>query len=208
MHSVWDEPVLDPALAAAHPPDGLDYATWIERGRQRTSSAFTWALTAAAILLAGPFAVMGAMTTSGETAFALLRLTVFGPLAEEMLKVGLPLLVVERRPYWFRSSAQILFAAIGGSLAFAAIENLLYLNAYLADPSDLLVAWRWSVCVALHVGCSLLAGLGLTRMWRLLWQQRRRPRFGVAAPWFIAAIVIHGTYNLVALLLAYSRYSF
>jgi RsiW-degrading membrane proteinase PrsW (M82 family) len=205
---VWDEPVLDPALAASHPPDGLDYRSWIERGRQRTSARFTWVLTAAAILLAGPFAVLGALTTTGDSAFALLRLTVFGPLAEEMLKVGLPLLVVERRPYWFSSSAQILFAALGGSLAFAAIENLLYLNAYVASPSDLLVAWRWSICVALHVGCSLLAGLGLTRMWRLLWRERRRPAFGVAAPWLVAAVVVHGTYNFGALLLAYSHYSF
>ncbi len=208
LHSVWDEPVLDRALAPSRSPDGLDYASWIERGRQRTTPVFTWVLTAAAILLAGPFAVFGAVTTSGETAFALLRLTVFGPLAEEVPKVGLPLLVVERRPYWFSSSTQILLAALGGSLAFAAIENLLYLNAYIATPSELLVTWRWTICVALHVGCSLLAGLGLTRMWRLIWQQHRRPRFGIATPWFVAAIAIHGAYNFGALLLARIDYRF
>ena len=41
-----------------------------------------------------------------------------------------------------------------------------------------------------------------------IWQEHRRPRFGVAAPWFVSAVVIHGTYNFGALLLAYSDYSF
>jgi uncharacterized membrane protein YidH (DUF202 family) len=207
-HSVWDEPALDPALGGTGRADGLDYASWIERGRQRTSAAFSWSITAVAMLLAGPFAVLGAVITSGESTWALVRLTVFGPLAEEVLKVALALMVVERRPYWFSSSAQILVAALGGSLAFAAIENLLYLKFYVPTPSDLLVAWRWSICVALHVGGSLLAGIGLTRMWHWAWQRHERPHLSVAAPWFVAAIVIHGSYNFMALLLAYSEYRF
>ena len=208
QHSVWDEPALDPALHAVRGIDGLDYRSWVERGRQRTSAAFTWGLTSAAMLLAGPFAVVGAIATSGDTVFGLLRLTVFGPLAEEVLKVGLPLLVVERRPYWFGSASQILLAGLGGSVAFAGIENLLYLHVYVAEPSELLVIWRWTLCVVLHVGCSLLAAIGVTRMWRRIWRQYRRPQIGIAAPWFVAAVLIHGAYNLGALLLSYTQLRF
>jgi len=208
LHSAWDEPALGPALAGSPPADGLDYASWIERGRQRTSAAFSWTLTAGAVLLAGPFAILGALTTSGESLLALLHLTVFGPLAEEVLKVGIPLLVVERRPYWFSSAAQILLAALGGSLAFAAVENLLYLSVYVAHPSEVLVAWRWTLCVALHVGCSSIAGVGLVRTWQDVLRRRERPRFGIAAPWFVVAVTIHGLYNLMALLMTYSDFRF
>ena len=201
-HSVWDEPALSVELAGEPPAGGLDYAGWLAQGRARTSVTFTWMLTLAATLLAGPLAVVGALFRGGDTAMQMLKLTVLGPLVEEMLKIALPLIVVERRAFWFSSPLQIIVAAVGGGLAFAVVENLLYLHVYTCKPSSLLVAWRWSVCVALHTGCSLLAGLGVARVWRRVWQTYRRPELGQAAPFIIAAVVIHGLYNLGAAILS------
>jgi hypothetical protein len=207
-HSVWEEPGLSPELVRQLTTDHEGYAGWLERGRQRTSAARSWGLTLLVALTAGAFGVLGIFLDGGQTVWSVLAIVVFGPVAEEMMKVALPLYMVERRPYLFRSRLQIALCGLASGLAFAAIENLLYLHVYVPAPPALLVQWRWSVCVALHMGCTMVNSLGLMRIWSDTWARRARPRLQLGFPYAVAAAVIHGAYNGLAMLLSLARYKF
>lgn len=197
--SVWDEPALSSELAGEPPPEAQSYCNWLQEARARTSADKTWIVTVAASLLAGPWAILGAILGSLETATTrFFLIVVFGPLVEEIMKIAIPLLVVERAPHLFRRGSQILLCAFSGGLLFACIENLIYLNIYVPDPSPGLTLWRWTACVALHSFCSLLGGWGVLRIWRDTWRRMDRPRLGLAVPPLAAAAVIHGAYNGLA----------
>ena len=51
------------------------------------------------------------------------------------MKVAMATYVVEKRPYLFTSTAQIMFAGLAAGLSFASIENLLYLGVYIPHPT-------------------------------------------------------------------------
>jgi RsiW-degrading membrane proteinase PrsW (M82 family) len=131
----------------------------------------------------------------GGSFSGLLMLTVIGPVTEEIMKIAAALWVVERRPYLFKSIPQILLCAVAGGLAFAFIENLMYLNVYIPHHTPKLELWRWTVCVGLHSGCSFVAGVGLARIWDNAVRELRRPQLGLGMPWFFTAMVGHGLYN-------------
>ena len=216
-HSVWDEPGLSEELSGAAPPDALTWSGWLEEKLAKSNAWSSWGITFAAAAVAGPMAVAGTFcsTFSGSTTtwFGILTLIVFGPVLEEMMKVALPLWIVEKRPYLFRSRFQIALCTIAAALVFAAIENVLYLGVYIRDPTETLVVWRWTVCVALHAGCSLVAGLGLMRIWSGIFVGHRtwpavssespasRPNLALGAPYIMTAVVIHGTYNALTVVL-------
>ena len=199
-HTVWDEPGLSHELAGNPKPGELMYATWLDERRARTSAARSWGIICLLALLSGPWAVLGAIWGSGQTAFSVLALVVFAPVVEEAMKLAAAAYVVEKRPFLFRSRLQILICALASGLAFAAIENLLYLHVYIPNPSPSQVAWRWTICTGLHAGCSLIGGLGLARIWKDVWARRGRARQPLGFPYLVTAIIIHGTYNGVVLL--------
>ncbi|NQT53907.1 PrsW family intramembrane metalloprotease [bacterium] len=203
-HSVWDEPGLTPELAGPTPDDALTYERWFERRHVETGLVKSWSVTLAIALAAGPWAVLGAFWGSGATLFSVVAMVAVGPVVEEMMKVAVGLWVVERKPYLFLTSTQVMLCALCGGLVFAAIENVLYLHVYIPNPSDWLVRWRWTVCVALHVGCSAIAGMGIMRMWRDGMKRRARPRLSLAFPYLTLAAIIHGTYNAFAIVLSIS----
>lgn len=196
--SVFDEPGFSPELAGT--PTG---PTWRERvavEAARVSPLRAWLLTLGLCLLVGPIAIVGAFYGSGQTTVSIIAITVIGPLTEEVSKIVLLWWLAERRPWLLRSAAQILVLGLAGGLSFAVIENLLYLFVYIPDPPSWLVWWRWTVCVGLHVGCSLIATLGIWRMWAISNAIGDRPRISVVMPWLVAAAVVHGIYNAIAVL--------
>ena len=213
--SVWEEPGLSEELAQ-RPTDAVSRAQWLERQRRRVSPARSWTVTLGVALAAAPFGVVGVFMGGGGTLFSVMAIVVFGPLAEEMMKVALPLYVAERRPYLFRGRFQIALCGLASGLAFASIENLLYLKVYLPEPSSLLVQWRWSVCVALHMGCTLVNTLGVMRIWQAAWRPAQAgdgasstvSAAGLGYPYAVAATVIHGTYNGLMVLLSMSELRF
>lgn len=200
-NSVWDEPAHSAELSGGTPDGALTYETWLVKRRYSTSVARTWGVTVALALAAGPWAVLGSFWGAGETPWGLLALIVFAPLVEETMKTAATTWVVEKRPFLFGSRVQIAVCCLGSGLAFAAIENLIYLNVYVPDPSPALVAWRWSVCMAMHAGCTFVAGLGLMRIWKRTMDHRTPPRLSLGAPCLVAAMAIHGAYNGAAILL-------
>ncbi|MDA3874195.1 MAG: PrsW family glutamic-type intramembrane protease [Kiritimatiellae bacterium] len=151
-------------------------------------------------LIAGPLAVFSAFFTQGPGAGFLL-LVVAGPLIEEIGKVMGPLMVVERNPARFSNRSQILFCALASGLVFSIIENILYLTVYIPNPSSALIWWRWTVCVALHTGCSFIAGWGVGNIWHEADQSCTPPKLETGAPLLVTAVVVHGVYNFLALML-------
>jgi hypothetical protein len=191
-HGVGDEP------GVAAPVGTTTYRDHLAAGLCRTSVPTTWLATAGAALAAGPWAILAAILgTSADTQG--MAMVVVGPLCEEVAKVAVAFLIVERWPWLFRWRVQVLTAAVAGGLVFAVIENLLYLNVYVPDPEPWLVQWRWTVCVALHTGCSLIAGLGVARVWSACWRTHQPPDGNHAIPFIAAAALIHGLYNFLAL---------
>ena len=140
--------------------------------------------------------------------FGIVTVVVLGPVFEEVMKAALPLWIVEKRPYLFRSRFQIGLCMVASGLVFGAIENILYLWVYVPRSVEGLAEWRWSVCVAMHAGCSLIAGLGLMRIWSRSMADRTPPRTALGAPYILTAVVIHATYNAMAVLLDAVDYRF
>ena len=206
-HTVWEEPGLSRELAGAT-PEGASYGEWLQARHEATGGVKTWLVTLGVALSAGPWAILGAFYGSGQSWFSILTITVFGPLTEEVMKVGMATYIVEKRPYLFSSARQVLLAAIAGGLAFSIIENIMYLHFYIPDPSPGIVHWRWTVCVVMHTGCSFIAGLGILRVWRDAWKRMARPRLTLAYPYLLTAFIIHGVYNGFAVGLALVNFQF
>ena len=199
----WDEPALSPALAGERPAHVQTYAQWLAAGRARLSATTTWGITLALALGSGAWAIVGAILSQvqGNSAGGLLLMILFGPAAEEMLKISAALITIEKWPYAFRSPVQIVVCCLAAALGFAAIENLIYLHVYIPDPSPGMIAWRWTICVMIHVAGSCIASVGLIKIWRHTMAHGSAPRVSLGSPFFMAAIALHGTYNLGAILL-------
>ena len=201
-HSVWDEPGISHDFSGPVPDGELIYASWLEKRRSETSIGKSWLVACAVALLAGPWAVVGALWGQGQTASSILMIVIFAPVVEETMKVSAALYVVEKKPFLFRSIGQIALCSVMSGLVFATLENIVYLNVYIPDPSPGQAAWRWTVCTAMHTFCSLIAGLGVMRIWGDLWRRKARPRLALSFPFAVAAMLIHGGYNAFAVLLA------
>ncbi len=206
--SVWDEPGLSRPLAGDPGEDQLTFAAWFRRKRGQTTALRSWMTVLGVALAAGPWAVLGTFWGGGQSVVSVLALTLLGPMVEEVMKISAATYVVERRPYLFRSRAQVLACGLAAGFAFAAIENVLYLAVYVAEPSPAPAAWRWTVCVALHMACTTITSLGLARIWRQVETTGRRPDLAVGFPHLVTAIVVHGSYNGLALLTSFAPADF
>ena len=192
------EPIPDNSQVDDETAGDAEYAQRLEAGIRDTSVQRSWEVTVVLVLIAGPMGVLGALSGGRESWLGVLTAVLFAPLLEEIMKVIGALWVVQRRPYWFRSRTQIILCALGGGFGFAVIENLLYLNVYVTDPSPEFVRWRWTVCVAMHTGFSLIIGLGLAQIWQRTIQTRTPPDLGRGSVYFIIAIALHASYNAFA----------
>ena len=183
------------------PPGAQSYQSWLQERLARTSPSVGWYVALAAVLLGGPLAVIAALIKSAQGGLvatsSFFVAVVFAPAVEETMKIAAAAFVVEVRPYLFRRVGQIQFATVGTACVFAVIENFIYLNVYVPNPSAELVIWRWTVCVALHVACTLVASRGLTDVWKRTVTEFRPPKVARGLGMLAMAIVIHGGYNAI-----------
>ena len=207
-HTVWDEPALNPAARDQMPSDAITYDRWLERKIAERSVMSSWHVTLLLVLVAGPLAILGTLFNGSSSYLGVLNLTVFGPATEEIMKVAGLLWIVEKQPFRFTSRMQIILCACAGGLAFGVIENLIYLNIYIENPHDSLIYWRWTVCTALHAGCSIVAGLGVMRTWNITMVTREKPRLAHATPYLVTAFILHAAYNSFCLLLSIADFQF
>lgn len=201
--SVADEPGL-----TWRDLDPAEHQAYRHRLQEKLAGTPWWwklGVVLAAAIAAGPFAVFGAFykTLLGDGGFGIFAIVVVGPALEEVLKVACILWIVERRPWWVPGAWAILFVGATAGLVFAAIENVLYLRVYFPDHEPALATWRWTINVALHTGCSLMAAVGVAKIWKDVMQRGREAEISRGFPWLVAAIVTHGTYNLLAVIGAY-----
>jgi len=187
------------------PLDKPSYGSWLQARIAATPIGAGWVTAAGIAVVGGLWAVVGAMFANRG---GIVGVVVFSPVAEEVMKIGLVVAVIETRPFLFASRAQILVAAIGSALGFALIEKLLYLNVYVGEPSPGLVVWRWTVCLAIHVGCTIIAALGAMRVWRRTITELRRPNISPSLGPLVVAAIVHGTYNGLAVAMSLARFSF
>lgn len=137
-----------------------------------------------------------------SVAFAAIGSVLFIPIIEEIAKAAAALYLVENRPWLVPSAAVLVVVVALSGLVFALAENWLYLNVYIDDPSETVTRVRQVGGPLLHTSASLLAGLGVARMWTTVHEgSTDRWVFRPAVPWMIAAMALHGVYNLVATLL-------
>lgn len=201
--SVFDEPSFSEVISGPIPESALRYTSWYRERSAITSRAFSWYVTLLLALASGPFAVVatlfGAYSGGLPGAFGSFAVVVLGPATEEIMKTVLIAVTLDRRPWLFRSRAQIVTVGLASGLVFAAIENALYLLVYVPNPSAELIAWRWTVCVGLHMGCAAIASIGLAQIWHRSIGDYSRPRLEPATGMLVAAMVVHGLYNLFAM---------
>ena len=191
------------------PPGAESYQSWLRRKQAQAAPRTGWVVAIVAAAVGGPLAILAALmgTDPGGLmgrSIPILAI-VFGPVVEETMKIAAAFYVVETRPHLFSRSAQIQLAAVGSALIFAAIENVFYLEWYIPNPSDWVIVWRWTACVALHVGCTLLVAHGVVDVWRRAVTEYRPPRVSQALPMLTAAILLHACFNAGVLGWEWSR---
>lgn len=197
-NSVWDEPALSPELSGKVPDGALTWYRWFTEQAALTSETTTWLVTVAISLAAGIWAILGALSLQTSWQFPVIMAVFVAPVTEEIMKIALAIWVAEKRPWLFKSFVQIVICGIASGLVFAAIENVIYLNVYIQNPSPQHVQWRWTICVMLHTGCSTIASIGVVQVWQRFQNEKRIPRLSDGARWIVAAMIIHGLYNLAA----------
>lgn len=188
----------------ACPECGFDptvgYAAYLKDRLANTPPSVQRSVFFLVLLTSGVLSVLG--TLLGQfirgTEWGLLAYAVSAPVYEELMKVMVVLMLIELRPYIFRYAWVIWVCTLGSAATFATLENLLYLNIYIKDPSAGIMLWRWTVCSALHVGCTAIVTVGLVRMWRTSIRHLRPPSAADTYPYMVAAMVVHGSYNALA----------
>lgn len=200
-NSVWDEPGLSKELTGDVPQDALTWFAWYSDQTVLTPVWMSWLVTFGIAVASGICAIAGALVLQPSLQGSFVLAVIAAPITEEIMKMALAIWVVEKCPWLFKSSVQIVVCGLAAGLAFAAIENLVYLHFYIDDPEPSLVRWRWTVCVMLHSGCSVIASFGLVKVWRQFQVHRRMPNLVDGATWLTVAMVVHGAYNFSAIVL-------
>ena len=132
-------------------------------------------------------------------------LIVIGPFAEETLKQSGAVFQLEKMRGSIRHGWQFFLSGALGGAVFSVLENLIYQYIYLRTlpPEKLanIMAFRWTICTALHILCTVISSIGLRHVWRESLEKERPCRIYEAFPWFAAATAVHGLYNLSMTLL-------
>jgi RsiW-degrading membrane proteinase PrsW (M82 family) len=177
-----------------------EIAAWLTQKRAQCTVTGNIMVTLAAALIAGPFAAVGALMAGQQTAFRALYLILFAPVIEELLKQSGMIYLLEKKPYRIFSTGQFILAAVISATVFASIENLLYIYFYTNSQQIKNFAgfccFRWSACISLHIVCSVIASLGLVRVWKKQLADGKTADLAVGFKYFLTAIIIHGLYNL------------
>jgi len=138
----------------------------------------------------------------GAFGFGLFAVAAGAPVVEEMAKVVLPLMLLEKEPWRFRSAGAIVLPCLVSALVFATVENILYLSVYI--PENKLTAgiiwYRLIVCTMLHLGCTAISSCGLAKAWRHARDGLRMFSASTVTPYLVVAMVVHGLYNTIAVL--------
>lgn len=197
---IRDSVFSEPGAVSPH----TAYRDWLTAKSRCYTPGKILLATIAAGILGGLAAVPGVFLAGQWTFFQLIYLVGFGPLIEEIMKQAGMIYLLEKRPCSVQRGWQFVLASVIAAGIFATLENLLYQHLYLhslkPDALSIVMVFRWRVCLCLHVSCAIIAGMGLRRAWLRHREQGRPVELSDAYGWFTTAIVLHGVYNLLAVI--------
>ena len=226
--AIGDEPALSESPEAVCDKTRRDVVVremWADETHAIGVAHFLWLCVAS-----GAFAVICALA-KGVLGLGVLAVCVGAPVIEEMAKVVLPMMWLEKAPWRFRSAGTIVLACLASALVFATIENLLYFHVYIPedkcdsgiiwfrlivclyfhvyipeDKCDSGIIWfRLIVCTSVHVICTITSAFGLARAWREARDGAKGFSSATAMPYLVVAMIVHGIYNVVASLVSFLR---
>lgn len=199
LHSVYSEPVHRPESGET------ELSQLITDRRAGLSPMALAGVVLLCALVAGPISVLGTLAAGQQGFFGILYLVAAGPVVEEMMKLGGLLFLLEKKPWYIIRGWHIIVAACVSAMLFGVIENLVYGGIYLSSLSgaerETMMEFRWAVTVPLHIGATLVGALGLRTAWLATVAKGRLFDSQVAEPYIAAAVIIHGGYNALALVL-------
>jgi hypothetical protein len=184
----------------------VTYAQWVAKHESRVSLRRSWLVASAVPFLGLPFAPFCALMTVEQT--LLMGFVLMGPFMSEILKVAVASVVIERRSYWIRRRGQIYLMVLGTAVVFAVVQNVIYLLVFFKSPPAVLVAYRWSIGIPLHMVCAAIAARGLVAVWEQSVNEQRRVTVARAYPYIVAAVVLHAAFNAYVLFAPYPGYGF
>lgn len=166
--------------------------------------AYQYVVAVVLALVGGLLGIIGALFQEAQTSVTLFLLPFVGaPIIEEALKPSGIYLALLWVPRAMRSQLFTAILCALSGLVFGIIESLVYVTVYVDDPSDEFIVYRFSVTLGLHALASYLVGLGLNQ--RVLdWAAGRSPLPRESRNYYIAAVVLHGAYNTLAVILTLS----
>ena len=159
-----------------------------------------WRILAPIIALAGGvFGILGAIYNEIFHGSFLVAF-VGAPIIEEALKPAGVYFLLAKWPRVLRNQLYTAFLASLGGIAFALVENFIYLTIYITEPSPRLILWRYTVCIGVHAICSFVFGLGINQ--RLLASVKGETRLlSYGKRFYFTAIILHSLYNIAAVVL-------
>lgn len=145
-------------------------------------------------LIGGVLGIPGAMFN--ELLHGSVLVTFVGaPIIEEILKPCGVYLLLAKWPHALRRRLYTAILAALAGFAFSLIENTVYFNLYIDDPSDNLLLWRYTVCVGTHTLFSFIFELGINE--KLLASINGQSKFlSYGKRFFFTAIALHSLYNI------------
>ena len=152
-------------------------------------------------ILGGAFGIVGAISQELRAGGGVMLAFAAAPLIEEALKpAGIYILLIRWPQALIGRLHTATLTAISG-LCFGLIESYVYVNVYNPDGGADYRLFRYTVPVAMHVIASFVVGLGLDRS-VIDWAAGRGRLSKSTRNFYIAGVVLHVTYNLVAVVLA------
>ena len=155
-----------------------------------------------AALAGGPFGVLAAVLEEAQYGIPEpLGAVLVAPVAEEILKIAIPVMLLEHASGKIHRAKELIFASAGAGLMFGLLENAMYTWVYYpGELSSGLLAWRWWGCTLLHGFWSALAGTGAARALVSAKRNGTKPRFTAHAGWLVAAVILHALYNFFSMM--------
>jgi hypothetical protein len=154
-------------------------------------------------VLGGLLGILGSLVTEVQRGggFVVLPIIIGAPVIEEAMKPAGVYIGLIKWPQALRNQLYVALLCALGGLVFGLVESWVYVNVYVEDPTETFIRFRYTVPVAMHVICSFVYGLGVNRS-IIDWATGRGRVAKSTRRAYIAAAVIHGSYNLMAIVLS------
>jgi len=159
-----------------------------------------WRIVAPLLALGGGiFGILGAFVTEAFHG-QILGAYFAAPIIEETLKPSGLYLILAKWPRVLKNQFYTASLAALGGIAFAIIENLVYLHVYIQDPSPRVVLFRYTACVGIHAVCAFIFGLGINQ--NLLASIRGETKLlSYGKRFFFSAMALHSLFNIAVTVL-------